>query len=238
MQVVRQALERYFAAHEQYPASCGIDGGDDAFGCGHEWFDILKSFTDVETKGNPTQEFLYYSDGHGYMLMHLSPDDWENVQKNFDSFGLLGQNEYKRVHFACKGYGFWTPGKVGLCPDLNAKRVCDLSMLRDALKEYLRDHGHYPVTQGFNGLYSAWAASGPDWIPGLAPRYVAKLPRDPRKNDIPENQYLYISNGKDYKLVCFFPEDAKHFAAWRPDMADSTRQNMAFGFWTKGAADW
>ena len=117
-------------------------------------------------------------------------------------------------------------------------RLADLGILRRALESYRADHGAYPVSQGFAGLYSSFGASGPDWIKGLVPGYLAQLPRDPRLNDDPANQYLYASDGKDFKLLAHHPEDCPDVRQERPELVDPVRGCFAYGFWTEGAKAW
>lgn len=95
-------------------------------------------------------------------------------------------------------------------------RKVELKQLQSALELYFSVNGEYPDT----GLvwYSsetddeAGSNNEGDWIPGLAPVYISKLPKDPRGGDSliaycndPEHTYksafLYISNGENYKLL-------------------------------------
>jgi peptidoglycan/LPS O-acetylase OafA/YrhL len=114
--------------------------------------------------------------------------------------------------------------------------LADLQALRAALEDYRRDHGEYPRSRGFDGLYSNFGAASPAWIGGLAPKYIAALPRDPRKTSDPLRQYLYRSDGKDYKLLAH--GTCKPFDATHPEMVDPRRKCFAVGFWTAGAAGW
>ena len=127
---------------------------------------------------------------------------------------------------------------------LHLRRIADLTDVRNALEAYRRDHKLYPVTPkaGWLGLYNGWGAESADWVPGLVPRYSAVLPRDPRRNTDPFGQYLYRSNGTDYKLITLYPGyDCMDVVKARPDLADPQRGGKrchAFGYWSPGAADW
>lgn len=105
-------------------------------------------------------------------------------------------------------------------------RKQSLVQLRNALQMYFADNGSFPVTdESING---GWYGSEPDdtytvedldYIPGLAPQYISKLPRDPRGGDskIIDNgngqcvsedgsvnskaAFLYKSDGTRYKLL-------------------------------------
>jgi hypothetical protein len=72
----------------------------------------------------------------------------------------------------------------------------------------------------------------------LVPEYLEQLPRDPRGNDVPDQQYLYRSDGKDYKLISHSPEDYTFVRASRPELIDPVREGWAYGFWTEGAVGW
>src|SRR3954470_11741971 len=60
-----------------------------------------------------------------------------------------------------------------------------LHALRIAINNYYVDKHHFPITGP--GVY--YASDGgdpqfnPDWIPGLTPTYIAKLPADPKGGD-------------------------------------------------------
>ncbi len=116
------------------------------------------------------------------------------------------------------------------------QRLKDLEALAAALETFRRRHGAYPQTDG------AWFArrncAGPsreDWIPGLAPEFIAALPRDPRDSTACEQQYAYKSNGQDYKIIALKPEAA---GLWlrREDRRDAVWP--AYSVHSDGARDW
>lgn len=112
------------------------------------------------------------------------------------------------------------------------RRFADLSTLADALERYRSDHGVFPVSTGSFSLK-------PNWIPELAPKYLAAVPRDPRYLSAVQNkQYLYISNGSDYKLVVHAPEDFGFVSKTFPERVDPRRTGHAYGVWTPGASEW
>lgn len=112
-----------------------------------------------------------------------------------------------------------------------------LQELRDALERYHADHGTYPVSENFDGLHTSWGRSGEDWIEGLVPLYLAKLPRDPRKTEDPSIQFLYRSNGVDYKLIAHNGVSIDFISRAKPEMIDPQR-SYAYGYWTQGAQAW
>ncbi len=118
------------------------------------------------------------------------------------------------------------------------KRLEDLNKLKIALENYYKDNGTYPLSKGFDGIYSKWGYSGNEWIKGLSPKYIDELPIDPRNTKDDTLQYLYQSNGKDYKLISHSPEDCKSVEKINKDFIDPSRKCWAYGFWTDGAKNW
>jgi hypothetical protein len=115
-------------------------------------------------------------------------------------------------------------------------RLHDLAQIREALDAYHRDHQGYPVAS----FVSAWTDGkhNPVWIPGLVPRYLPRLPEDPRGTRESAQQYLYTSDGRDYKIIAHGPEDCSLVVARSPSLADPRRATWAYGYWTEGAAAW
>lgn len=106
-----------------------------------------------------------------------------------------------------------------------------------ALDRYHADNGQYPLSKDWDGVNSAWGKASEEWINGLAPKYIAELPKDP---GVPKEGrgYLYKSDGVDYKLLAHYPEDCalveKHF----PRSIDPMRNCWAYGYWTEGGKNW
>jgi hypothetical protein len=74
----------------------------------------------------------------------------------------------------------------------------------------------------------------------LVPAFINELPRDPRKLEGQFEQYIYMSNGENYKLLAGYPEkDCDVIKQDRPEMMDSVRnkdeQCEAYGYWSAGA---
>jgi len=119
--------------------------------------------------------------------------------------------------------------------DRYAHVVADLTAIRNALNAYYADNGTYPV-----GNVSVNDASHPPkdrWIPGLVPKYLAAVPTDPRGLPAANRQYLYMSDGRQYKIISHGSEDATYGSKARPDLVDPLRPTHAFGFWTSGFAN-
>ncbi len=118
------------------------------------------------------------------------------------------------------------------------KRLDDLSLIETALQKFHEKNGFYPKSKGFDGFYTNWGKEGENWINGLVPEFIDKLPRDPRMLEDKGKQYLYKSNGKDYKLLAHSPEDLKIIKKLKPRLIDPTRKGHAYGVWTEGAKKW
>ena len=118
------------------------------------------------------------------------------------------------------------------------KRYKALTLIKEALEKYFKTHGSYPVSSGFDGLYTKWGKSGKNWIKDLSPKYIKNLPRDPRNTNNANEQYIYKSNGKDYKLLAHKPEDCKIVKSKHKKLIDPKRDCWAYGYWTKGAVNW
>jgi len=114
----------------------------------------------------------------------------------------------------------------------------DFNKLREALASYQSDHGDYPISKGCQGIRFTPGVTAFDWVPGLVPEYLATLPLDPRKLEHKGKQYLYCSNGRDYKLISHLPPDCKSVSESAPELIDPRRDCWAYGYWTSGAAMW
>jgi hypothetical protein len=94
-----------------------------------------------------------------------------------------------------------------------------LNRVRLALEAYHDDHGVYPVcTNATTNNYCSsepgdpWYASA-NYIPGLVPKYIDQLPRDPLGGPSPNcgggayRTFVYISptpdNGQNYKFLSY-----------------------------------
>jgi len=118
-------------------------------------------------------------------------------------------------------------------------RLNHLRSIRNALAGYHHIHGTYPKSSGgWDGLYTKWGDSKPDWVPGIVPEYLSELPRDPRNTDLPEQQYLYRSDGRNFKLISHTPDDISAIRQTHPELIDPMRAGWAYGFWTDGAVGW
>ncbi len=132
-------------------------------------------------------------------------------------------------------------GKVVLSnePKRFDQRKRDLAQVNAALQAYHQRYGSYPVSEGLDGINSAWGKNSDVWISGLVPDFIPELPRDPAQS--PDNipQYLYQSDGKDYKLIAHGTLPSCTYAArTNPELVDPRRNCWAFGYWSDGARTW
>lgn len=120
--------------------------------------------------------------------------------------------------------------------------VRHLLQLAYALERYKIDHWSYPISsngsKAWDGIKSDFGESREDWIKGLVPKYIEVLPRDPRMLDNGTQQYLYMSNGANYKLIAYLPSNCELVKLSYPSLIDPKRGCQAFGFWTDGAVGW
>lgn len=123
----------------------------------------------------------------------------------------------------------------------NGVRIVDISAIKDALAKYHVKYGTYPRSSQWDGLYSCWGKSTPDWITGLVPEFIPELKHDPRNNTACDEQYLYVSNGIDYKLLAHKAPDCVAVKAIFPEMINPGRgcgASAAYGYWTPAARMW
>ncbi len=119
-----------------------------------------------------------------------------------------------------------------------AMSLLGLKSVNTALEAYYVSHGSYPVSNGWEGYCSAWGASlGLNWIPELAADGLSSgtLPIDPRNNGScwdNTSQFIYYSNGVDYKLISHQSESM----SIPSNLADPVRPSYAWGWWSSGGA--
>lgn len=123
------------------------------------------------------------------------------------------------------------------------QRLSDLQAVKAALEKYHQANGAYPVSSAWDGLHSQWGESTEEWIQGLAPTYIATLPLDPTHDNPKPSQYLYRSDGKDYKLIAHHTNDCDEIRRKESGLVDSVRNKddggcWGYGYWTEGAARW
>ncbi len=117
-----------------------------------------------------------------------------------------------------------------------AKSLAGLAQVNSALQAYYAFNGSYPVSSGWQGYCSAYGGDlGVNWIPELATQGFSNgsLPIDPRNNgscwDSGVGQFIYYSNGTDYKLISHSTESMSGVSA---NLIDPARPSYSFGYWS------
>ncbi|WP_162878166.1 hypothetical protein [Trinickia diaoshuihuensis] len=123
-------------------------------------------------------------------------------------------------------------------------RAAEMFDMAAALAAYRRDHGCYPTTVAGTPCGAAQHALfdngnvGPrpvvGDIPGLFPTYMARP--DTMRVHFGQPNYLYFSDGDDYKLVYSDASDLPYARQSHPALIDT--KNLGYGVWTLGASAW
>ena len=115
----------------------------------------------------------------------------------------------------------------------------DLRILRQAIDSFHNDNHSYPKTNSiWLGIKTPFGKPTKDWIPGLVPKYIYQLPSDPRQVRTDIQQYMYKSDGKDFKLIAHFPVGIDDDIKKHPEMIDFTRPSWSIGYWSENAKFW
>lgn len=134
------------------------------------------------------------------------------------------------------------PAPPALDP-LTTQRIADLIAINAALQAFYEANGQYPVTPN-RGSFVSVISAGEDWIPGLAPSFIATLPNDPAGSSDQNNQYWYASQGGSYKLIVHGvgaacgPEVEESGIARDPARSEADGTCWAYGFWTPDMANY
>ena len=91
----------------------------------------------------------------------------------------------------------------------DAQRQADLQTVSTALELYKNKYGEYPQGCNSPGTWSGHApdydcSSGNQYIVGLAPEFIPRLPQDPKLNG-DNSGYVYLTNneGSVYKFIAY-----------------------------------
>jgi prepilin-type N-terminal cleavage/methylation domain-containing protein len=111
-------------------------------------------------------------------------------------------------------------------------RMADLKSLQLAVEMYRAQYGQYPA-QGCGTALTAWAGPGPhpswgcsadEYIVGLVPQFIAKLPTDPINEDVNGWGFMYISDGANYKILVHGSVETKTITSYNDEFARCPRQ--------------
>jgi hypothetical protein len=116
--------------------------------------------------------------------------------------------------------------------------------LKDALENYRAANGAYPLSPTFRPLKGTTRDDISAWLPELSSAAVQKLPRSIDNNSNGIGQWLYRSDGQDFKLIFHQPLPTEAELAFRfytryvdPERASQATAG-AFGYWSHGAMSW
>ncbi len=114
------------------------------------------------------------------------------------------------------------------------KAMTGLASVHTAVEGYYALNGTYPVSSGWQGYRSCWGANlGNNWIPEVTAEFGGNsLPRDPRENTNCSQQFIYYSNGTNYKLISHNPESMDVPS----QLVDPRRPTWAWGWWSPGGS--
>ncbi|MDO8495425.1 MAG: type II secretion system protein [bacterium] len=124
----------------------------------------------------------------------------------------------------------------------DAVRKQNLVQIKKALELYYDDHGAYPLSSG--GWYAFEYQHPIDYILGITPTYLARLPNDPlvgKIEGLPEAGYKYISDGKDYKIVAYGTIEKYSWPTLVPStdpFHDLGHVYSSYALYTSGAVNW
>ena len=119
------------------------------------------------------------------------------------------------------------------------KTIKDILTLKEVLTKYYNDTKSYPKSSGgWDAIIAAFGESKKAWIPGLVPAYINELPVDPRNSKDSHKQYMYKSDGIDFKLIAHNPIAFSEIVNDHPEFTDPVRPTWALGAWSDGAKNW
>ena len=132
-----------------------------------------------------------------------------------------------------------------------AKEQEEMRQINQAILLYYADNGTYPLcdTSSLSGMWCGWARSI-NFIAGLVPKYISKIPNTDFGKDLYSDSYLYSSNGTDYKLIRYsgvdglLPLEITSNALLDPGRLTNSvncvvkTSPCAWGYWSDGAKNW
>lgn len=98
----------------------------------------------------------------------------------------------------------------------NMKRITDIKSVAKAIELYKADNGSYPITGATNAevltdLNCRVGSQSTEWVPGLAPKYIASMPQSDGVEPHGANSgcYKYWSNGVYYIVSAWDAHEGK-----------------------------
>jgi type II secretion system protein G len=130
----------------------------------------------------------------------------------------------------------------------DAIRIKDLKDVAKAVELYKVDNGTYPLSANGSGNWAGTCPNGgshAEYIAGLSPSYMQRLPIEPRYN-VAGQCYYYRSNGTDYmfmahgtmETVCGSDASDGCNSAQIRSMDRACCTQFTIGVWSPGGAGW
>ena len=115
----------------------------------------------------------------------------------------------------------------------------DIKIIDKAIKMYHADNGNYPHTGTTGSCWTNQATGTGNFITGLAPIYISKVPSTPAHNG-GNNYYAYCftAYGADYKVIRLVVggQTLPTIESTGNPNIDPTRPTRGWGFWSAGCS--
>jgi general secretion pathway protein G len=120
----------------------------------------------------------------------------------------------------------------------DAKRQSDLRQLEAAITQYKQQYGRYPV-MGTDADGDGFASEdeSSDYIAGLSPAFISKLPKDPSRGSNEGYSYMTNTNGTVFKLVARRTVESETVTHRHPFKSCDVRVGMSGGSLSSGSTD-
>jgi type II secretion system protein G len=108
--------------------------------------------------------------------------------------------------------------------------VTDIAAINKAILAYHAINGNYPN----NNMTWAGSDKAINFIPELVPEYIEKVPQSKMP---PDGEYMYRSNGSEYKIFAHTDGLCTEVKKQRPELIDPSRDCWAYGYWSEGGSN-
>ncbi|MBF0481335.1 MAG: hypothetical protein HQK81_08610 [Desulfovibrionaceae bacterium] len=223
----REALARYHAEQGRYPKSLAAVSQGDCEAISGPLSGVLPPPYDRPLPDDPETlaRFRYAANEAGFSLWAgldgLRPIVEVTAPENTDEYDdRLGiRSEFGPTE----------------CLSRFAKMTADLRMLAAALEKYREENGAYPRSPAPGGAENGVATVPAGALGGLAPRYIAALPRAPKPEYYAyDYDYRYASNGEDFALIVADGQFCLAVRPLRPQLADPSPGCRYVGYHSPG----
>lgn len=130
--------------------------------------------------------------------------------------------------------------KIEAINSYTPEHVANLTRLAIAIERFKQDHHRYPLAsmsrRDWDTLFTENGELNSAWLSELTPIYIETIPL--ALNQDKRNEYVYKSDGANYKLLVVNAGDCEYVKSKTPDLIDPLRDCRAYGFWTRKAVKW